>query len=98
MVSVFHGMCALIYIRKRLSCQFFDKSYLSIAISEIKIQSGLLDRLLSALPTNQINISKAQEGLILWHIIFGHYDIIDTQGLMTFKGKDDEARIIPRIS
>ena len=33
--------------------------------------------------TGKLNISKAQEELLLWHGILGHYDISATQSLMT---------------
>ena len=42
------------------------------------------------------NISKAQEELLLWHSILGHYDINNTQKLMSTVGVDKEPLISPK--
>ena len=49
-----------------------------------------------AASSEQLNISKAQEELLLWHGILGHYDIADTQRLMVEKGIDDVPLFLPK--
>ena len=39
----------------------------------------------------QRNISKAQEKLLLWHFMMGHYNIKNTQSLMTIQGVDKDS-------
>ena len=39
-------------------------------------------------PSNRLNISKSQKELLLWHGILGHYNIKNTQKLMSAQGPD----------
>ena len=43
---------------------------------------------ITPLPNNHLNVSKAQEELLLWHNVFGHYNIHNTQKLMQTTGVD----------
>ena len=46
--------------------------------------------------TGSKNISKAQEELLLWHSIFCHYNIVNTQKIMTTVGVDKEPLLKPK--
>ena len=46
--------------------------------------------------TGHENISKAQEELLFWHAIFGHYNIANTQKLMSTVGVDREPLLISK--
>ena len=53
---------------------------------------------LVAASSGQLNISKAQEELLLWYRILGHYDIADTQRLMVGKGLDETPLLLLKYS
>ena len=65
-------------------------------ISPLKKKSGVMGYL-DAASTQRLNISKAQEDLLLWHNIFGHYDIMSTQKMMRSTSNDIEPDIKPHI-
>ena len=44
-----------------------------------------------------LNLAKPQEQLLLWHNIFGHFDICQTKILTTTVGDDIEPIIIPKL-
>ena len=46
--------------------------------------------------TGHKNISKAQEELLLWHAVLGHYNINNTQKLMSAVGVDKEPLLSPK--
>ena len=46
--------------------------------------------------TGSKNISKAQEELLLWHSTFGHYNMANTQKLMSTVGVDNEPLLSPK--
>ena len=47
--------------------------------------------------TGRKNVSKAQEELLLWHSVLGHYNIANTQNLMSAKGLEEEPALISRV-
>ena len=67
----------------------YSTSCLPIAQASISNKVVSLSGYLAS--TSCKNISKAQEELLLWHAIFGHYDINNTQCLMTTVGVDKES-------
>ena len=56
-------------------------------LSPLKKKSGVMGYL-DAASTQHLNIFKAQEDLLLWHNIFGHYDIMSTQKMMHSTSND----------
>ena len=51
---------------------------------------------LTAASSGRLNVSNAQEELILWHGILGHHDIAETQRLMIGKDVDNVPAILPK--
>ena len=47
--------------------------------------------------TGRKNVSKAQEELLLWHSVLGHYIITNTQTMMSAKGLEEESALIPKL-
>ena len=67
----------------------YSGSKIPIAVGSIDKEHSVCGYLGS---TNQKNISKGQEELLLWHATFGHYNIANTQKLMSTVGVDKENR------
>ena len=65
-------------------------------LSPLKKKSGVMGYL-DAASTQRLNISKSQEDLLLWHNIFGHYNIMSTQKMMRSTSNDIELDIKPHI-
>ena len=42
-------------------------------------------------------MSKAQEELLLWHSMLGHYSITNTQTMMSAKGLEEEPALNPKV-
>ena len=63
-------------------------------ILPLKKKSGVMGYL-DAASTQRLNISKSQEDLLLWHNIFGHYDIMSTRKMMRSTSNDIEPDIKP---
>ena len=82
---------------RKITFTYSDRSSLPIAMSYVKKETGVLNSFLSALPTHKLSISKAQEELLLWNEIFGHYYIRHTQILMSPRGNDGTFRIITKV-
>ena len=62
-------------------------SMLPISHASIQTQEASVGYLAS---TGQKNISKAQEELLHWHATLGHYNITNTQKLISAVGIDTE--------
>ena len=67
---------------KNLNFSYTKGSRLPTAYGKIKTGSSVLAGYLSLSSSGSLNISKYQEELLLRHSILGHYDIINTQGLI----------------
>ena len=71
---------------KTLTCIYSKESHLPIALAtkrNVMSKSKCSGQAyLTAASSGKLNISKAQEELLLLHEILGHYDIADTQRLM----------------
>ena len=87
-------------IRKTLTFTYAEGSNLPIALAtkrnEISKSNFAGKAYLVAASSGKLNISKAQEELLLWHGILGHYDVADTQRLMVGKGVDNEPLLLPK--
>ena len=70
---------------KSITFEYAKGSNLPIAYAAIKAESkspGLMSAFMTLPTTRQPNISKGQEELLLWHAIFGHYDIRNIQQVL----------------
>ena len=47
--------------------------------------------------TGRNNMSKAQEELLLWHSVLGHYSITNTQTMMSAKGLEEKPVLTPKV-
>ena len=87
---------------KTLSFTYAQGSNLPIALATKRNDISKADfagkAYLVAASSGKLNISKAQEELLLWHGILGHYDIADIQRLMVGKGIDDTPVLLPKHS
>ena len=88
--------------KKTLSFTYSKDSCLPIALatkrSEVSKANFAGKAYITAASSGKLNISKAQEELLLWHGILGHYDIAETQRLMVGKGIEDVPLILPKYS
>ena len=82
-------MYIYVCISKTLTLTYAEGSNLPIALAtnrnEISKASFAGNAYLAPASSGKLNISQAQEELLLWHGILGHYDVADTQRLMIGK-------------
>ena len=69
--------------KKTLAFVYSEESYLPIVLESKRNAMSRSDfsgqGYLASASSGKLNISKAQEELLLWHGILGHYGIADTQ-------------------
>ena len=85
---------------KTLTFIYSKESHLPIALAtkrnDISKATFSGKAYLTAASSGKLNISRAQEELLLWHGILGHHDIADTQRLMVGKGMNDVPLLLPK--
>ena len=68
----------------------FEYSTSCLPIAQASISNKVVSSSGYLASTSCKNISKAQEELLMWHATLGHYNITNTQKLMTASGVDIE--------
>ena len=85
---------------KRISCTYSKESNLPIALETKRnaiIKSKFAGKAyILAASSGRLNISKAQEELLILHGILGHYEIAETQRLMMGKVIDAVPLLLPK--
>ena len=88
-----------LYPQDLISFGYTQKYNLPIAYAKYKKKwnTGIMKVYFSVASFRQLNISKRQEELLMWHIIFGYYDITETQRLTSLSDGNTYPAIVPKL-